>query len=372
MMGLKRSLKSLIIIFFAVALVCTSVLPVAAESTTSAGTHWYVIKDIGFALKVPSDLIIKRAEKKGNFIGSNDKIRVKIIRWNQVSYPNLNSLYKLVGKHTSKRIKKVRRGGLKMVKVLGLKTKVKYYILAPNGDDYIITISPNKKKNPKLRFKDIKKDAKAIEESFRLPKKIPKGAKRITIKKTKFPKPNYLVLVNSSNKISKKWSDKISTVKAVNSRGNKVKAERRTYKAYLKLKHDLEKNDSVYVDLDYGLRTVKEQQEIIDEYTERYGYAYANRIAAKPGYSEHHTGLALDLYLIIDGEEVYLNEEMEKYPKVWKKIHAKLAKYGFILRYPKNSGYPYEPWHIRYIGKKAAKEIMAEPGLTLEQYLARS
>jgi len=125
-------------------------------------------------------------------------------------------------------------------------------------------------------------------------------------------------------------------------------------------------------DLDFGIRTVKEQQKLIDDYTKRYGAAYANRIAARPGYSEHHTGLALDVYLIIDGKEVYLNEEMEKYPKVWKKIHAKLAKHGFILRYPKNSAYPYEPWHIRYVGKKTAKKIMAEPGLTLEQYLARS
>ncbi len=224
-----------------------------------------------------------------------------------------------------------------MVKVLGLKTKIKYYILMPNGDDYILTISPNKDKHPKLKFKDIKEEAKAIEASLRMPKKIPGGAKRIRLARTKFPKVNYLVLVNSSHKIPDKWMKKISVVKTVNSLGKKVTAERKTYKAYLRLQRDLEKNDEVFIDLDFGIRTVKEQQKLIDDYTKRYGAAYANRIAARPGYSEHHTGLALDVYLIIDGKEVYLNEEMEKYPKVWKKIHAKLAKHGFILRYPKNS-----------------------------------
>ena len=346
---------------------------VSTSSTDQAKGVWYSFNGLKFAMKVPADLKIKAVSKdKPQFTGHNDRIKVSLWRWNQVSYPNLKSLAALVKKHTGRKIRQVRQGGLRMVKVLGLKTKIKYYILMPNGDDYILTISPNKDKHPKLKFKDIKDEAKAIEASLRMPKKIPSGAKRIRLARTKFPKVNYLVLVNSSHKVPDKWMKKISVVKTVNYLGKKVTAERKTYKAYLRLQRDLEKNDEVFIDLDFGIRTVKEQQKLIDDYTKRYGAAYANRIAARPGYSEHHTGLALDVYLIIDGKEVYLNEEMEKYPKVWKKIHAKLAKHGFILRYPKNSAYPYEPWHIRYVGKKTAKKIMAEPGLTLEQYLARS
>ena len=76
----------------------------------------------------------------------------------------------------------------------------------------------------------------------------------------------------------------------------------------------------------------------------------------------YHTGLALDLYLNIDGKDVYLNEDMVKYPEKWAKIHSKLPDYGFILRYPKGkeeiTGYSYEPWHIRYVcGIPAAKAI---------------
>ena len=94
---------------------------------------------------------------------------------------------------------------------------------------------------------------------------------------------------------------------------------------------------------------------------------------AVPGYSEHHTGLALDLYLNINGKDVYENEDMVKYPEVWAKIHKKLADYGFILRYLEGkediTGYSYEPWHIRYIDNVDAAKEIAERGITLEEYL---
>ncbi|MBR3374351.1 MAG: D-alanyl-D-alanine carboxypeptidase family protein, partial [Firmicutes bacterium] len=81
----------------------------------------------------------------------------------------------------------------------------------------------------------------------------------------------------------------------------------------------------------------------------------------------------LDLYLNVDGVDMYENEEMIQYPEIWEQIHAKLADYGFILRYLEGkeaiTGYGYEPWHIRYIDNvDVAKEIM-EKGITLEEYL---
>ena len=111
----------------------------------------------------------------------------------------------------------------------------------------------------------------------------------------------------------------------------------------------------------------------MDDFTEKYGADYAAKTVAKPGYSEHHTGLALDLYLIIDGKDVVENEDMIQYPEIWSKIHAKLADYGFILRYLDGSehitGYGYEPWHIRYLDNvDTAKEITSK-GVTFEEYL---
>ena len=184
---------------------------------------------------------------------------------------------------------------------------------------------------------------------------------------------DYMVLVNKLNPLPEDWEEKLETVKITNSLGDGVEVEKKAYDAYLLLKKDLEENDGVHVDLDSARRSVKEQQEIMDRFTEEYGADYAKKTVATPGYSEHHTGLALDLYLNIDGKDVYYNEDMIQYPEIWEKIHAKLADYGFILRYLDGkehiTGYGYEPWHIRYIDNvDIAKEITSK-GITFESYL---
>ena len=183
---------------------------------------------------------------------------------------------------------------------------------------------------------------------------------------------DYMALVNKLHPLPEGWEDALETVHTTNSLGDDVEVEKKAYDAYLKLKEALEA-EGVYVDLDSARRSVAEQQRIMDDFTETYGADYAMKTVAIPGYSEHHTGLALDLYLVIDGEDVYLNEDMVEYPEIWTKIHEKLADYGFILRYLEDkehiTGYGYEPWHIRYLDNpKVAKEIM-DAGMTLEGYL---
>ena len=183
---------------------------------------------------------------------------------------------------------------------------------------------------------------------------------------------DYLALVNKTHKLPDDWEEKLSTVHMTNSVGGDVEVEKKAYDAYLKLKAALEKDD-IHVDLDSARRSVADQQRIMDVFTEKYGKEYALKTVATPGFSEHHTGLALDLYLIIDGKDVVENEEMVKYPEIWAKIHSRLADYGFILRYLDGreyiTGYGYEPWHIRYIDDvENAKEI-TDRDLTLEQYL---
>ncbi len=160
------------------------------------------------------------------------------------------------------------------------------------------------------------------------------------------------------------------------------KWRKKAYDAYLALKADLEEHDGIYLELDSARRSVAEQQEIMDEFIEKYGADYAAKTVAQPGYSEHHTGLALDLYFRTRNEDgtftdVYYNEDMEKpeYEGIWEAIHAKLPAYGFILRYLEGeehiTGYRYEPWHLRYVDSaETAQEIMSQPGLTLEEYLA--
>ena len=183
---------------------------------------------------------------------------------------------------------------------------------------------------------------------------------------------DYMALVNKTHPLPDDWEEKLETVHITNSVDDDVEVEKKAYEAYLKLKAELETED-VYVDLDSARRSISEQQRIMDDFTEKYGKDYALKTVATPGYSEHHTGLALDLYLIIDGKDIVENEEMIQYPEIWSKIHAKLADYGFILRYLEGkehiTGYGYEPWHIRYLDNAdIAKEITSK-GITLESYL---
>ena len=185
---------------------------------------------------------------------------------------------------------------------------------------------------------------------------------------------DYLVLVNKENKLPDDWEEKLETVTVKNSLGDDVEVEKEAYGKYLELKEALAAED-VRVDLDSARRSVAEQQRIWDDFTVKYGETYTKRTVAVPGYSEHHTGLALDLYLNIDGEDVYYNEDMVEYPEIWEKIHAKLAEYGFILRYLEDkeaiTGYGYEPWHIRYVGSADIAKEITERGVTFEEYLGR-
>ena len=173
---------------------------------------------------------------------------------------------------------------------------------------------------------------------------------------------DYMALVNKEYPLPDGWEDAIETVHYTNSVGDDVEVEKKAWDAYEQMKADLEKMD-IHVDLDSARRTIAAQQKIVDDFTEKYGADYVKRYVAVPGYSEHHTGLALDLYLNVDGVDMYENEEMIQYPEIWEQIHAKLADYGFILRYLEGkeaiTGYGYEPWHIRYIDNvDVAKEIM--------------
>lgn len=111
-----------------------------------------------------------------------------------------------------------------------------------------------------------------------------------------------------------------------------------------------------------GFRSYELQQSLYNRYCDRDGKAAADRYSARPGHSEHQSGLALDLNEISSS---FANTAEGKW--VEKNCH----KYGFILRYPRDkeaqTGYMYEPWHIRYVGVSVAEKIY-NSGLCLEEY----
>ncbi|MFJ7827203.1 D-alanyl-D-alanine carboxypeptidase family protein [Psychrobacillus sp. NPDC096623] len=120
---------------------------------------------------------------------------------------------------------------------------------------------------------------------------------------------------------------------------------------------------STYRSFDY-------QTKLYDRYVSNDGQAAADRYSARPGYSEHQTGLAFDI-----GElhfEQHFARESFGETEAGKWVAANAYKYGFIMRYPKGSekitGYMYEPWHFRYVGKELSVQVY-EANETLEEFL---
>ena len=103
--------------------------------------------------------------------------------------------------------------------------------------------------------------------------------------------------------------------------------------------------------------------QLYNSYVNRDGKAKADTYSARPGHSEHQTGLAMD---INNASDAFNNTPEAKW------IAANCWKYGFILRYPQGkqniTGYKYESWHVRYLGNDLAKEVY-NSGLTLEEFL---
>lgn len=111
-----------------------------------------------------------------------------------------------------------------------------------------------------------------------------------------------------------------------------------------------------------GFRSYSLQESLYTRYSNRDGKAAADRYSARPGHSEHQTGLALDLN---DITSAFANTA----EGIW--VAENCWRYGFILRYPQDkeaqTGYMYEPWHIRYVGVDVATKIY-QSGLCLEEY----
>ena len=116
-------------------------------------------------------------------------------------------------------------------------------------------------------------------------------------------------------------------------------------------------------------RSYEFQQILWDNYVAQKGEEEANKTSARPGESEHQTGLAVDLST---SEIDYRNSSDFADTAAGRWVAENAHKFGFILRFPEDktdiTGYSYEPWHIRYVGLTAAADIYEE-NLTLEEYL---
>lgn len=181
----------------------------------------------------------------------------------------------------------------------------------------------------------------------------------------------YLILVNKTHRIGKTYKPRdLKTAKpAAGDRDKEYqKLRKAAAKAFFSLAKGAKKRGHI-IKLTTGFRPYGYQKTLYKQYIQADGKKRAEQYSAKPGYSEHQTGLCADVSSpSVDYE---LTRRYEKTPE-GKWLAENAHKYGFIIRYLKGrediTGYEYEPWHIRYVGKHAAKEIY-EQGITLEEYL---
>ncbi len=110
------------------------------------------------------------------------------------------------------------------------------------------------------------------------------------------------------------------------------------------------------------------QKRLYDKYVENDGVTKADTYSARPGFSDHQTGLVVDVDNTINSFEAFTNT------KEYQWMLANSYKYGFILRYPEGkeaiTGYQFESWHYRFVGVKLAKKIKAS-NLTFDEYFTR-
>ena len=179
----------------------------------------------------------------------------------------------------------------------------------------------------------------------------------------------YHILVNKDNPISMDYYNKEKLIKLKNVDNEVVLIDKKTYRYYLKLKKELKKSN-IIIAISSAFRTIEHQEELYNEFLLKYGSDLTQKIVALPKTSEHHTGLAIDIVLKSMNYDIDYNTIFENEGE-YLKIYKILPKYGFILRYPKNkeqiTKYNYEPWHIRFVGKKLARKLF-DNNITLEEY----
>lgn len=179
---------------------------------------------------------------------------------------------------------------------------------------------------------------------------------------------DYLLLVNKYHSINKDYTPlDLVNINIKYYYGNNHKTRKVTYDAF-KAMWNAAYNEGIYLIINSSYRTFESQENTYNEIKNNSGTDTADRQAARPGHSEHQTGLALDIFSK-DNTSSSTFENSNAY--AWLKENA--YKYGFIERYPKDfvniTGFQPESWHWRYVGVEAATYIH-ENNITFDEYYA--
>lgn len=188
----------------------------------------------------------------------------------------------------------------------------------------------------------------------------------------------FLILVNKTNTLDESYVppdlvDVVDTRKDSRATQKMVFSAEKALEAFLLEGREYDVTD---VDVTSAYRTYAYQKQLFDSNVQKRRSqfdtleeceAYVETFSARPGTSEHQTGLACDMHNISTGASIVFADTPEG-----KWLAANAHRFGFIIRYPEDktdiTGYQYEPWHFRFVGRRAATEIY-EQGLCLEEYI---
>ncbi len=176
-----------------------------------------------------------------------------------------------------------------------------------------------------------------------------------------------LVLVNKHNQLPSGFKQKNLVNmdrKYTVSDGKQYLLEREAYEKFVQMA-DAARKEGISIRAVSAYRTEDFQRRLYNKKVKATGGRNADNYSARPGFSEHQTGLAVD---------INSTKTSFEHTAVFKWLQKHAHEYGYILRYPKGkkwlTGYEYEPWHYRYVGIEAAK-IIHQEGSTYEQYYAK-
>lgn len=234
--------------------------------------------------------------------------------------------------------------------------KEKYFIFA-NLDDYLEYAKQNQDENLShvVSMVNVGANHEYYDQNFVIPTKTDL-------------KNEYLILVNKFHYLGKEFvpNDLVSVKNWYAYGENEIREE--VYHQFITMFNDAQKEDLKLI-INSSYRTYERQESLWNGYKRSQGQEWADSVAARAGYSEHQTGLTLDI--TTDGEYTTMDkfDQSDEFKWLSKNAH----KYGFILRYPKGkediTGYDYESWHYRYVGVETATKIY-NMGITFDEYYA--
>lgn len=174
------------------------------------------------------------------------------------------------------------------------------------------------------------------------------------------------MLVNKHRQLKEDFvpSD-LTTIDAKYASDDDLECSRLALNAFVEMYEAAEK-DGYHLVINSSYRSYQDQVDLTELYLKTYGQSYVDKYVAKPGFSEHQTGLAFD----IGSRDVNVFANSKEY--TWMQDNA--YRYGFVLRFDKRyedlTGFRSEPWHYRYVGKDIAKYIYEHNNMALEEYYA--